>query len=240
MFKEGKKRSFIKMISWRVWATITTMILVYIFTRKLEIAFTIGALEVVAKMILYYLHERVWNKIKLGRYHAKPFVVWFTGLPCSGKSTLADMTYDLIKSNGYKVEHLDGDTVRAIFPKTGFKKEDRDTHIKRIGFLASMLEKNGVIVTSSFVSPYQESREFVRGLCSNFIEVYVASSLEECEKRDVKGMYKKARTGEIANFTGVSDPYEEPLNPQIKVNTDKESPEESFERIKKYLAKYLD
>ena len=239
MFKEGKKRSFIKMISWRVWATITTMILVYIFTRKLTIAVTVGALEVVAKMILYYLHERVWNKIKIGRYEIDPFVVWFTGLPCSGKSTLADMTYKFIKEKGYKVERLDGDSVRAIFPLTGFDKEARETHIKRIGFLSSMLEKNGVIVTASFVSPYKESREFVRGQCRNFIEVYVDTTPEECEKRDVKGMYKKARTGEIANFTGVSDPYEVPQDPEITVCTDKESSEESFDKIKNYISKYL-
>lgn len=239
MFIENKKRSFFKMVSWRVWATLTTMILVYIFTGKLEIAFAVGALEVVAKMVLYYVHERMWNKVKIGRQHSKPFVLWFTGLPCSGKSTLSEMTYDYIKSKGYKVEHLDGDKVRSIFPQTGFKKEDRDTHIKRIGFLSSMLEKNGVIVTSSFVSPYQEARDFVRGLCDNFIEVYVATSVAECEKRDVKGMYKKARTGEIANFTGVSDPYEEPNNPQITVRTEEESPEESLDKIKKYIAKYL-
>ena len=239
MFKEKGARSFIKMLSWRVVATFTTMILVYIFVGKVKIAAAVGALEVVTKMILYYLHERVWDKTNIGRYEKKAFVLWFTGLPCSGKSTIADMVYDFLVKKGYKTERLDGDTVREVFPQTGFSKEQRDEHIKRIGFLASMLEKNGVITISSFVSPYEEPREFAKELCDNFIEVYVSTPAEECEKRDVKGMYKKAREGEIKNFTGVSDPYEVPKNPDIIIDAHEESPGESFRRIKKYMYKYM-
>ncbi len=239
MFKESGKRSFVKMLSWRVWATLTTMILVYIFVGKIEVALTVGVLEVIAKMILYYVHERFWDRIKRGRLAQKPFVVWFTGLPCSGKTTLADKVYEDLKKKGYRVERLDGDTVRSIFPKIGFSKEERNAHIQKIGFLSSMLEKNGVIVISSFVSPYRAARKYVEKSCNTFVEVYVDTSVEECERRDVKGMYKKARNGEIKNFTGVDDPYEVPENPDVEIKTEELTEEESVEKIEKYLKKHL-
>ncbi len=239
MFKESNIRSFLKMISWRVWATLATMILVYIFVGRVEIALAVGGLEVIVKMVLYYFHERAWNRIKAGRHAVKPFVLWFTGLPCSGKSTLAKKTYDILSGKGYRVEMLDGDIVRSIFPQTGFSKDERDTHIRRVGFLASMLEKNGVIVVSSFVSPYKESREFARKLCENFVEIAVSTPLEECERRDVKGMYEKARRGEIENFTGVSDPYEAPDRPEIVVDAGRQSVEESVRQVSEYVSKYM-
>jgi len=239
MFRESGKRSFVKMLSWRVWATLTTMLLVYIFVGKASIAVSVGVVEVIAKMALYYVHERAWNKINFGRQMVEPFVLWFTGLPCSGKSTLADRVYDEIERKGYRVERLDGDTVRSFFPKMGFSKDERNEHIKRIGFLASMLERNGVIVVASFVSPYRESRDFVRGLCDNFLEVHVKASLEECERRDVKGMYKQARSGEIKNFTGVSDPYEPPERSEITINAESETVEESACNVMRHIDKYL-
>ena len=191
------------------------------------------------KMALYYVHERAWNKINFGRHMVRPFVLWFTGLPCSGKTTLADRVYEDLKGNGYRVERLDGDIVRSFFPKTGFSKEERSDHVKRVGFLASMLEKNGVIVIASFVSPYREPRDFVRGMCSNFLEVYVEASLEECERRDVKGMYKLARSGEIKNFTGVSDPYEPSERPEIIIDAEGETVEKSAGTVLRYIDKYL-
>lgn len=165
------------------------------------------------------------------------FVLWFTGLSGSGKSTLADKIYAELKRSGKKVEQLDGDIVRDIFPKTGFSKEERDQHIKRIGFLASILERNDVIVIASFISPYRESRDFVRKLCDNFIEVYVSASLEECEMRDVKGLYKKVRAGEIKHFTGIDDPYEIPENPELIIDSEKLSVNRSTEIIFEYLNK---
>ena len=165
------------------------------------------------------------------------FVLWFTGLSGSGKSTLADKIYMELKSLGKKVEQLDGDIVRDVFPKTGFSKEERDQHIKRIGFLASILERNDVIVIASFISPYRESRDFVRKLCDNFIEVYVSASLEECEMRDVKGLYKKVRAGEIKHFTGIDDPYEIPENPELIIDSEKLSVNRSTEIIFEYLNK---
>lgn len=219
MFIEQKRRSIIKTISWRVWATITTAALVFLFVGEVKIALTIGGVEVVVKMALYFLHERWWNGISYGKKEIEPTVLWFTGLSGSGKSTISEAVYSKLENKGFKVEHLDGDSIRDIFPKTGFSKEERNRHIKRVGFLASKLEKNGVFVIASFISPYQETRDFVRNLCGNFIEVHVSTPLETCEKRDVKGLYAKARKGEITQFTGIDDPYEVPENPEIIIDT---------------------
>ena len=165
----------------------------------------------------------------------KPRVIWFTGLSGAGKTTLAEKLAAYLKEKGEKCELLDGDTVRNIFPQTGFTKKERDEHVKRMGFLASMLERNGVTVLASFISPYRESRDFVRKMCRNFVEVYVSTSLEVCEKRDVKGLYKKARSGEIKSFTGIDDPYEVPLHPEITINTAEETVEESLEKLLKFM-----
>lgn len=162
-------------------------------------------------------------------------VIWFTGLSGAGKTTLAEKLAAHIKNSGGKCELLDGDTVRNIFPQTGFSKKERDEHIKRMGFLASMLERNGITVVASFISPYRESRDFVRKMCRNFVEVYISTSLEICEKRDVKGLYKKARCGEIVSFTGIDDPYEVPLKPGITINTAEETVSESFEKLLAFL-----
>jgi len=166
------------------------------------------------------------------------FVLWLTGLSGAGKTTIAENIYAQLATNGQRVERLDGDVMRGLFPSTGFTKEARDEHIKRVGFVASRLEKHGVIVVASFISPYKETRQFVRDLCNNFIEVYVSASLSECERRDAKGLYKKARAGEIKNFTGIDDPYEAPDNPEIFVNTDKETVDESVSKIMNYIREY--
>jgi len=235
MFKESHLRSAIKAISWRFWATVTTMVLVYIFTGTIKIALAIGALEVVVKILIYFLHERAWDKIRFGRKEVSPFVLWFTGLPSSGKTTLANAIYERLSKNGGRVERLDGDKVRGIFPSTGFSKEERDIHIQRVGFLASMLEKNGISVIASFISPYQKSRGFVRALCRNYIEVYMATPLEVCEKLDTRDLYKRARKGEINHFTGIDDPYEEPNDAELSINASSESVEEATGKIMRYL-----
>lgn len=219
MFKETKTRSILKTISWRILATLITFLLVYIITGQIKAAAIVGSFEITLKIVFYYFHERFWDKIRLGKREFMPKVIWLTGLSGAGKSTIAEALVLKLKEKGIKTEHLDGDTVRAIFPQTGFTKEERIKHIKRVGFLASKLESNGIFVVASFISPYQESREFVRGICKNFIEVYVSTPLAECEKRDVKGLYKKARAGEIQNFTGISDPFEEPQNPELSIDT---------------------
>lgn len=231
MFRESNGRSIVKTISWRLLATLTTAAIVYAFTGKLNIALAVGGIEVLLKLVLYYFHERTWNKISYGKKEIIPKVIWLTGLSGSGKSTIAEGLYKRIQSRGLKVEYLDGDRVRNIFPKTGFSKEERDRHVKRIGFLASMLEKNGVIVVAAFISPYNDSRKFVRDLCNNFIEVHVSTPLEECKRRDIKGLYAKAEKGEIKNFTGIDDPYEVPLQPELSIDTTNITVDEAVNRI---------
>ena len=162
----------------------------------------------------------------------KGFVLWFTGLPCSGKTTVADAVAEKLKARGMKVERLDGDIVRKSLTRDlGFSKEDRDKNIERVTFVAKLLSRNGVAVLPSFVSPYIAARENARKETTNFIEIYVKCPTEVCEKRDVKGMYKKAREGEIKDFTGVNDPYEEPPNPELVLETDKETVEQCVKKI---------
>lgn len=162
----------------------------------------------------------------------KGVTVWFTGLPCCGKTTVADMVADLLKEQGYNTERLDGDIVRkGLTSDLGFSKEDRNENIKRVTFVAKLLTRNGVIVLATFVSPYIERRNKSREEIGEFVEVYVECPVEVCIKRDVKGMYKKALAGEIKDFTGVDDPYEAPENPELIINTNDETVEESVNKV---------
>jgi adenylyl-sulfate kinase len=162
--------------------------------------------------------------------------VWFTGLSGAGKSTIAEIVVAELKARGRYVELLDGDEVREHLSKgLGFSKADRDTNILRIGFVASLLARNGVIAVTAAISPYREVRDEVRGWIDNFVEVHVATALEDCEARDVKGLYAKARAGEIPEFTGVSDPYEPPANPELRIETAGHTPAESAAAVIAYL-----
>ena len=162
----------------------------------------------------------------------KGFTLWFTGLSGSGKSTISEVIEREFKKRSVNHEILDGDVVRTNLSKgLGFSKADRDTNIRRIGFVCHLLSRNGVVAVSAAISPYRNIRDENRALIGDFVEVFVDAPLEECEKRDPKGLYKKARSGEIKEFTGVSDPYEEPLNPEIVCHTDKETVEESAAKI---------
>jgi adenylylsulfate kinase len=160
------------------------------------------------------------------------FTIWFTGLSGAGKSTLAEIIEQRLREHGHNVEVLDGDQVRTHLSKgLGFSKEDRDTNIKRIAFVCNLLTRNGVVSISAAIAPYREAREWARQEIGNFVEVYVKCPLEVCRQRDVKGLYKLVDEGKIKNFTGVDDPYEEPKNPEVVVETDKESAEESVQKI---------
>jgi adenylylsulfate kinase len=160
------------------------------------------------------------------------FTVWFTGLSCAGKTTVSKKVAEGLLKRGLKVEVLDGDVVRTNLSKgLGFSKEDRDTNIKRIGFVCKLLSRNGVVAIGAAISPYREVRDYNRREIGDFVEVYCKCPLEVCIERDVKGLYKKALAGEISNYTGVSDPYEEPLNPEVVLETDKETLEQSVGKV---------
>ena len=162
----------------------------------------------------------------------KGFTLWFTGLPCSGKTAVADKVAEALRERGLRVERLDGDIVRQSLTRDlGFSKEDRNENIRRVTFVAKLLTRNGVAVLTSFISPYREIRDEARQEIGNFVEVYVKCPVEVCMERDVKGMYEKAIKGEIKEFTGISDPYEEPLDPEILLESDKEILEESTHKV---------
>jgi adenylylsulfate kinase len=160
------------------------------------------------------------------------FTVWFTGLSGSGKSTLAELLVDVLEARGHRYELLDGDVVRTHLSRgLGFSKEDRDTNILRIGWVAERLAYHGAAVVVSAISPYRDAREQVRSKIPSFVEVFVSCPVEECARRDRKGLYQKAFRGEITGFTGVDDPYEPPENPELVLETDQLSPEECLERL---------
>ena len=160
------------------------------------------------------------------------FTLWFTGLSGAGKSTISGIIEKRLREAGAKVEVLDGDVVRENLSKgLGFSKEDRDENIRRIGFVCELLSRNGVIAMVAAISPYRAVREQIRQRIQNFVEVYVECPLEVVAGRDVKGLYKKAIAGEIPQFTGVSDPYEPPLSPEVVVHSASQSPEESANRV---------
>jgi adenylylsulfate kinase len=170
----------------------------------------------------------------------KGFTLWFTGLSGAGKTTIADLVGAELERGGYLVEYLDGDVVRTHLSKgLGFSKEDRDTNIERIGWVASRLTRHGAAVLVSAISPYEETRRKARALVEEhgrFVEVFVCTSVEECARRDVKGLYEKAFRGEIKEFTGVSDPYEEPSAPELRIDTEQHEPSESARLVLDKLA----
>lgn len=162
----------------------------------------------------------------------KGFTLWFTGLSGAGKSTLSERVFEKLKQVGAKVELLDGDEVRTHLSKgLGFSKEDRDTNVLRLGFVCQLLSRNGVISIVAAISPYRETRDQVRTKMEHFVEIYVHCPIEVLAKRDVKGLYKRALAGEIAHFTGISDPYEPPTAPEITVDSSLETLEQSEARI---------
>lgn len=239
MYKDTKIRSILKTFSWRIFATLTTVLIVYVFIGDTKVAFTVGGIEAVLKMLVYFVHERIWDKLKFGKHEIQPFVVWITGLARSGKSEIGTELYKKIKAKGFKVEHLDGHTVRELFPQTGYQRSEVNEHIERIGYLSSKLEAQGVFVIATFLSPYKESREFVKKLCKNFVEVYISTSAEYCENIDDKGIYIKAKEGLIQNFPGVNSEYEIPENPSIIIDTEKLNRQEAAEIIFNHIKKYM-
>jgi adenylylsulfate kinase len=162
----------------------------------------------------------------------KGFTIWFTGLSGSGKSTIAEIVLRKLRERGYKIELLDGDVVRTNLSKgLGFSKEDRDTNIRRIAFVAHLLARNNVGAITAAISPYRAIRDEARDMIGNFVEVFVDTPIEVCEERDVKGLYAKARAGELKMFTGIDDPYEAPLRPEVVCLTTDETPDQCADRV---------
>lgn len=237
MYKDTNRRSIVKGISWRFVATTTTIIIVYIFFGRLDLAIAAGLLETVAKVGLYWAHERVWFRIKWGRKKIEPFNLWFTGLPLSGKSTIADAVYAELQKLDIPLERLDSKDIRDVVPNLGFSREDRNRHMYRIGHLVKTLQKNSVSTVASFVSPYRESRKAIREMVKNNIVVYVKADIETCKARDYKGVYEKAMRGELQYFSGINDVYEEPQHAEIVIDTDQLTIKEATGQIIKYIKK---
>jgi adenylylsulfate kinase len=235
VFHETSVRSVAKAMSWRALGTVVTIGIVWIFTRRLLLAAGVGGVEVLAKMLLFYLHERAWDRVRMGRRRVEPAVIWFTGLSGAGKTTLARYVEGELNKRGWPCELLDGDAIRNVFPSTGFSRSDRHAHVCRVGFLASRLESHGVFAIAALISPYAESRRFVRGLCRRFLEIHVSTPLSECERRDVKGLYARVRAGELKGFTGIDDPYEAPVAPDLTIDTSSISLEEAGATVLRLL-----
>jgi len=164
------------------------------------------------------------------------FVVWFTGLPSSGKTAIARELEKMLREEGWRVELLDGDELRKkLDPEVGFSRHDREIHIRRVAYVSKLLARNEVAVLVCLVSPYREVRDYARKEIGDFIEVWTKCSLETCIQRDPKGLYKKALAGEIKDMTGIQDPYEEPLNPELIVDTERGSPQEAARKVLRKL-----
>ncbi len=238
MYKETNLRSIAKGVSWRFVATGTTITIVYIFFGRLDLAVAAGVIETVLKIALYWGHEKVWQRVRFGKKRIEPFNVWFTGLPLSGKSTIADRLYEKLRKLDIPIERIDSKDIRELIPDLGYTREDRNRHMKRIGHLIQTLQKNSISTVASFVSPYRESRKAIRTMVKNNIVVYVKADLESCKKRDYKGVYKRALDGELKNFTGISDVYEEPRHAEIVIDTEKTDPDEAAEIVFRYIKKH--
>lgn len=237
MYKDTNKRSIAKGISWRAVATTTTVIIVYVFFGRLDLAIAAGIIETILKVGLYWAHERAWFKINWGRKKIEPFNLWFTGLPLSGKTTIANEVYKELEKLHIPIERLDSKDMRDLIPNIGFTREDRNRHMHRVGHLIKTLQNNSISTVASFVSPYRESRKAIREMVKNNIVVYVKADIETCKKRDKSDKYEKALKGEYQNFTGVNDVYEEPTHAEIIIDTDNQSLEEATQIIVKYIKK---
>ena len=238
MIKETNIRSFIKGFSWRVVATATTILIVYFFFGRLDLAIAAGAIEWVTKILLFWAHERIWIKVNWGKKSIEPFNIWLTGLPLSGKTTIANAVFEKLKKNSILLQRIDSKDIRNLISEIGFTREERNKHIKKIGFLVKTLHNNSVSTVCSFVSPYRESRRAIRQIVKKNIFVYVKASIETCKKRDYKGVYDKAIDGLIDNFTGISDIYEEPQNAEIVIDTDMLTVQDATNIIVDHIKKY--
>ncbi|MEH6502417.1 MAG: adenylyl-sulfate kinase [Cycloclasticus sp.] len=238
MYKETNKRSIVKGVTWRVVATTTTMVIVYIFFGRLDLAIATGLIESVLKIGLFWMHEKAWFKVRWGKKRIDPFNLWFTGLPLSGKTTIADKVFEELLKIDIPLERIDSKDIRDLIPDIGYTRDDRNRHMRRIGNLICTLQKNSISTVASFVSPYKESRRAIREMVRNNIVIYVKADVETCKRRDFKGAYAKALSGEFKNFPGVDEVYEEPTHAEIIIDTDTMGVDEAVAVIVKYVKKH--
>lgn len=267
------KRHLLKSISWRVIGSIDTVVLGWLITGKLTSGLKIGSLEIITKLLLYFIHERVWHGIKFGlltrvkraeqvkRENAgnlfaqtmkigknerealnkhKAFTIWLTGLPASGKSSIARELDVRLFNMGYRSYCLDGDNTRiGINSDLGFSGEDRSENIRRVAEIAKLFNEAGIITIASFISPFENDRMQAKQIIGppNFVETYVDADIEVCKKRDKKGLYRLAAQGKLKNFTGISSPYEKPVSADIHIDSGSMMVEECADMVLQSLTK---
>jgi len=234
---DSKKRSFWKAVTWRLVAVVILVAVVFVTTGNIKSTSLIALCYNTIQVFVFFLHERLWNFIKWGK--TKGMFIQMTGLSGAGKSTLAFTVGEKLRQKGYKVEIIDGDEYReGLCKDLGFSKEDRNTNVRRLGFVGKVLSRNGVITIMSAINPYQEARQELENKCGAKT-VFIKCSLETCIERDVKGLYAKALSGEIQNFTGVSDPFEEPKSCDLVIPTADQSLDQSAALLEKYIISQL-
>jgi len=230
-----KKQQLLKAVVYRIYSSLITFCISFLLTSNLVVSLSISLLDSLFKIFSYYIFDELWAR--LTGFRVSPAVVFLTGLSGSGKTTIAGELIHRLKRKGVTPILLDGDEIRNAIRLTGFDEDSRKKHNLNVGYMASLLEKQGKIVIVSLISPYDDIRQQIRRMCGRFIEVYVATDLKTCMERDTKGLYAKAIQGEITDFTGISAPYFPPQNPELVLDTTVISPEESSIRIINFLRK---
>jgi adenylylsulfate kinase len=230
-----KKQQLFKAVVYRIYSSVITFLISYLFTGNLVISLSIGLIDSLAKIFTYYAFDEIWAR--LTGFKISPAVVFLTGLSGSGKTTIAKTMIEKLRKKGMAPLLLDGDEIRNAIKLTGFDEESRKRHNLNVGYMAKLLEAQGKVVIVSLISPYDDIRNQIRSMCSKFIEVHVATDINVCIERDPKGMYKKAISGEIKDFTGISAPYYPPQNPELVLDTASMSAEECAAKIINELKK---
>lgn len=230
-------KTFLKSAVYRCYSSLVTFTTSFILTGNVALSASIGLVDSTFKIFTFYLFDVVWSKLTKKKY--RKAVIFLTGLSGAGKTTIAALLMKKLQEIGEPVMMLDGDEIREIFKTTGFDKKSRDEHVKNVGRTAAFLQRRGTISIVSMIAPYSEVRKECRDMSTDFIEVHVSTPLRVCESRDVKGLYKKARTGEIKSFTGIHDdaPYEAPINAELTLETSKMSVKDCVEAILTELRK---